>query len=304
MKKVITAMNDPYFNEKLRNTNKYEVIGKDIVYQEGIEEVLNTRKDIDLIILSDNLVGIEKITNVIEKIKKNKKSIEIIIFLKENDRDIENYLTTLKIHSIYPIEKKEEFLKKILHNNNYEIFDNIRNLRSEIYEKLKIENDPTNLHNINKNNNENTLKNANNEGLTKESNTNKVLNVRKNYVNHRYTKIDNKLNKSLKKSKNITSKHKCVKMVFFNNEKESQNLLKVVISLILKELKFNVLNLENNKNSLDKIDENEYDFMLLNDVDNYEYLKKYNNKNIFIYIIDSKYDFYRNIENIFKIIKK
>ena len=304
MKKVITAMNDPYFNEKLRNTNKYEVIGKDIVYQEGIEEVLNTKKDIDLIILSDNLVGIEKITDVIEKIKKIKKSIEIIVFLREKDRNIENYLTTLKIHSIYPIEKKEDFLKKNLQNNNHEIFDNIRNLRSEIYEKLEIKKAPKNLHNIKQNNNEKTSKSTNNKGLTKKNKTNKVLNVRKNYVNHKYTKIDNILNKSHKKHKNIISQHKCVKMIFFNNEKESQNLLKVVISLILKELKFKVLNLENNNNSLDKIEENEYDFILLNDIDNYEYLKKYNNKNIFIYVIDSKYDFYRNIENIIKIIKK
>ena len=40
MKKIITAVNNPNLNEKLKNENYIEVIGKDIQYKEGILEFL------------------------------------------------------------------------------------------------------------------------------------------------------------------------------------------------------------------------------------------------------------------------
>ncbi len=307
MKKVITAMNDPFFNEKLRNIDKYEVIGKDIVYQDGIEEVLNIKKDIDLIILSDNLVGKKKITDVIEKIKKLRENIEITVFLKEKDKDVEDYLNTLKIYNIYSIEKKEDYFEKIIQNNN-EIFDNIRKLKSEIYKKLEIKNDEESLHNYGDNKNEKSIEHTIYKESKQENKNNSIIKIKKNYANHKYYKKESnkerKMNEFKKNGKNITSKHNAIKIVFFNDERESQNILKVAISLILKELNYKVLNLENDKNRIEKIDNNEYDFILLNGIDSEKYLKMFNNKNNYIYIIDSRYDFYRNIENIIKIIKK
>ena len=100
-------MNDPFFNEKLRNIDKYEVIGKDIVYQDGIEEVLNIKKDIDLIILRDNLVVKKKITDVIEKIKKLENVDEVtynrnilLVNYKEGKNNLVDMIDYLKKESI------------------------------------------------------------------------------------------------------------------------------------------------------------------------------------------------------------
>ena len=45
--KILTAIGDPYINERLNEYENIEVIGKDIQYQEGILEILEIREDID-----------------------------------------------------------------------------------------------------------------------------------------------------------------------------------------------------------------------------------------------------------------
>ena len=44
--KIITAIGDPYINEKLKNIENCQVEGKDIQYQDGIIEVLEDRKSV------------------------------------------------------------------------------------------------------------------------------------------------------------------------------------------------------------------------------------------------------------------
>lgn len=44
MKKIITAIGNEEINKKLKQINLFNVIGYDIQYQEGILEVLETRK--------------------------------------------------------------------------------------------------------------------------------------------------------------------------------------------------------------------------------------------------------------------
>ncbi len=101
--KIITAIGEPYINNKLKEN--YEVIGKDILYQEGILEILDERKDIDLLILSDNLPLEYKFEELIEKILNKKKDIEIIVFLKNKKENIENFLNSKKIYKIYSLNE-------------------------------------------------------------------------------------------------------------------------------------------------------------------------------------------------------
>ena len=53
--KIITAIGNPYINEKLRTFENCQVEGKDIQYQDGIIEVLEEKKDIDIAIISNSL---------------------------------------------------------------------------------------------------------------------------------------------------------------------------------------------------------------------------------------------------------
>ena len=56
MKKIITAINNPIINEKLKK-EKIEVIGKDIQYKEGILEILENNKEINFILIDEKLPG-------------------------------------------------------------------------------------------------------------------------------------------------------------------------------------------------------------------------------------------------------
>ena len=109
--KIITAIGDPYINKKLKNIENCQVEGKDIQYQDGIIEVLEEKKDIDIAIISNNLPEEYNFYILINKIKMLKENIEIIVFLKEKNDDIEIFLNSKKIYKIY-----------YLNNENYEIF--------------------------------------------------------------------------------------------------------------------------------------------------------------------------------------
>ena len=108
--KVITAMGENFLNNELNKFPEYEVIGKDIIYREGILEILEVKNNINLIILSNKIPGECTFEALIEKLI-NYKNIEIIVFLKEKNENIEKYLNSKKIFKIY-----------FLNNNGYNLF--------------------------------------------------------------------------------------------------------------------------------------------------------------------------------------
>jgi len=75
--KIITALENPKTNEKLKKETDFEIIGNDIQYQEGIIEILEKNLSINLIIISELLPGEIGFKKIIEKIKVIKKEIEI-----------------------------------------------------------------------------------------------------------------------------------------------------------------------------------------------------------------------------------
>lgn len=117
--KVLTAIGNPYINEKLKNYENIEVIGKDIQYQEGIIEVLEIRDDIDLLIISNSLPKEYNFNILIDKILKIKNELEVIVFLESKDENIENFLNSRNIYKIYYLEKDyEKFFYNFLNSNN------------------------------------------------------------------------------------------------------------------------------------------------------------------------------------------
>ena len=125
MKKIITAINNPVINEKLKN-EKIEVIGKDIQYKEGILEILENNKEINFILINEKLPGEIKNEELINRIKKINKNIELIFFIKKENRKnininenkiVENEKLKQKIKIIsYEKEIKiESFLNFILY---------------------------------------------------------------------------------------------------------------------------------------------------------------------------------------------
>ena len=135
--KIITATGNPKINERLKQETEYEVIGKDIQYQEGILEALEEISDIEGIVLSNNLIEEIEFNLLISKIIDINKNIEIIVFLKEKDEEIEIFLNSKKIYKIYYLDNYESFFTNLNNKKiyNLDISKNIEDLKKIIYEE-------------------------------------------------------------------------------------------------------------------------------------------------------------------------
>ena len=144
MKKIITAIGNPKLNEELKKENNFEIIGKDLQYKEAILEILEENKKIDLIIMSENLLGNISFENLFEKINLINEKIKIIFILEKENNELKNILRKNNINEIYYKNKINLIeLKKIINkkeNINYEKIINKKenNNYKEIKRKNKI----------------------------------------------------------------------------------------------------------------------------------------------------------------------
>jgi len=140
MKKIITAIGNPFLNEELKKYDEYEILGPDILYQDGILEKLEKIKQIDFLILSELLPGETNIIDLITKIKEKNSKIEIIIILEKEKEELKNRLIEKGIFNIFYNNKitKEEIIKIINKkeiNSEEEIKEEIKLLKNMILEK-------------------------------------------------------------------------------------------------------------------------------------------------------------------------
>jgi len=105
LKKIITAINNPDLNLKLKELKMYEVVSKDIQYKEGILEILEKTEKVDTIILKEDIPGEKDLKEFVLDLLYLKNSLEIIIFLKNNDIETINFLKNKGISKIYSDEK-------------------------------------------------------------------------------------------------------------------------------------------------------------------------------------------------------
>ena len=122
MKNIITAINNPELNEEIKKEKKFKIVNKDIIYKEGIIEVLEEKKEINLIIINYDLPGKIEIEELIKKIKKINGKLEIIFILEKEDVEKEKKLKKLNIEKIYYNNKinKKSLIKIIKEEDNNE----------------------------------------------------------------------------------------------------------------------------------------------------------------------------------------
>ena len=123
--KIITALDNPKTNEKLKEETNFEIIGNDIQYQEGVIEILEKNEEIDLLIISELLSGEIEFIKLIEKIKLINKKIEIIVILKDENEETKNYLISKGIFNI--VYNNEITIKELII-----LINNIKNKNKEI----------------------------------------------------------------------------------------------------------------------------------------------------------------------------
>ena len=179
MKKIITAIGNPILNEYLKKEEDIIVIGNDIQYQDGIFELLEKDNNINLIIISEIIIGENTIEKLIEKIKIINKNIKIIIILENKNEELENKLIAKGIIKIFYHNNIEinKFIKFIKENKeNEELKQEINDLKNLILENKKVdeENKSKKINNKIKNN---LFEKLNNKYLNK-----KIVNQEKEII--------------------------------------------------------------------------------------------------------------------------
>ena len=171
--KVITAIGNPELNNKLQKVEEIEVIGKDIQYQDGILELLESNKNIDILIISEIISGNSGILELINNIKNINNKIKILIILEKENEQLKNNLIDIGIVNI-------------LYNNKTEINEIINLIKNEnINNEEEIKNEIKLLKQI-------ILENNIKSNLNQKEKTNKIFNIK------------NIVNKEIKNSKIIT----------------------------------------------------------------------------------------------------
>jgi flagellar biosynthesis protein FlhG len=139
MKKIITALAEPQLNNELKKEKDFIVIGKDIQYQEGVIEILETEKEVDFLIISEALPGNEKLENLIEKIKQINNEVNIVIILENKKEELEKNLYSKNVYLILynKIEIKEiiKLIKNKKEDENEKIKKEINDLKKIIIEQ-------------------------------------------------------------------------------------------------------------------------------------------------------------------------
>ena len=138
---IITALNNPNINKKLKEKTDFNIIGNDIQYQEGIIEMLEKNENINVLIISQILPGDIDFIALINKIISLNNNIKIIVILNNKSEEIKNILISKGIFNIFynneiTIEELIKIINKINENNkNMEINNEIIELKKIILEK-------------------------------------------------------------------------------------------------------------------------------------------------------------------------
>ncbi len=199
MKNILTAIGNEELNNELKKLNNFNIINSDIQYRDGILEVLEYKKEIDILILSNQIPGEIEIKDLINKIYLINNKIKIYFITNELDKDMIKFLKNKKVEIIF-------FENKI----------NLQEIINNIYDEKKI-----------------NYLNKNNIINNKENEINKNKNLKKE-IKEKNNKKNKKQNKNNKKIKNKIN-NLIYKKIINNKNKKRNKRKKLYIKIIIKE---------------------------------------------------------------------
>ena len=295
MERIITAIGNPIINKKLKENKKIKIIGKDIQYREAILEILEKDKNINYIILSEKIPGEIDIENLIKKIFKINRKINIIFLLKQENKEKEIILKKLNVKEIY-LERKLN-IKKIINIIKGENKVNDKKIKKEIKENKIIV--ITGLPKSGKT----TITILFTKILLEKNKKILLINLNKKIENN-YLKLIKINNKKIKEKKEIALNKNLniiynFKNIIENNEKYINKILKKI------KLKYDYILIDMNSNNKEKIKKEIYKnsnkilFLFIGNIfgikETEKILKKENNKFSIqeknLYLIQNKYLF-------------
>lgn len=250
MKKIITAINNPKLNEELKKENNFKIIGKDIQYREAILEILEKNSNIDMIILSEKILGEIKLETLIKKIRLIREEIKIIFILEKENNELEKLLLKNNIVDIYynnKINLKE--MIKIINKKEINMEEEIVRLRKMIEER------------------DNKDKEIENRKYKPKNKRQKDTNIIKEEIEKKVKNMLNKI-KKVNNSRNMSTKI----ITFSGNSKSGKTTLSLIISQYLSEKNYKVLLIDGD------FEKNDLSLILKRNKRKKNYLKKNKNK--------------------------
>ena len=128
----MTALLNEEVNKELRKDKEIEVISDDLLYQEAVLEKIKENKNVDFLLLNENLPG-EKIEDFIQKLSE----IKIIVFTEKSGKN-QIFYESKNIYNVFTNGEKsvDEIIKIIKEENYIEKLENeIEILKKAISEK-------------------------------------------------------------------------------------------------------------------------------------------------------------------------
>ena len=245
MQKILTAIDNPSLNNKLKEIKEFDVYENDLQYKEAIIDVLEKNNNFDILIIYENLPGEISINNLIKKIKNINNKINFIFILENKNEKLEKLLFEENIKNIFynkeiNINNFILKIKNIKFNNEEKLIEKINNLEKIIINKNnEILNYKNNLINLEKNKKLKII-------VFYKNDKNKIKN--KLFLNYsdKYYFIFIKINNKNNYNKNLLKNpEKIIFILELNNIEEIKKINKLINYLILNNLinknKINIL---------------------------------------------------------------
>ena len=246
MKKILTAIGNEKINNELNKIENFKVISNDIQYKEGIIEILENMQDIDFIILNSLLPGEINLIELIKKINLLNEKIKIILFIENNNPEIDKLLSDKKIY-------------KILYNNEIEIKDLINIIKdSEIINNEELKEEINKLKSIILENEKKNKFRHKIKSFFEDNIVNKILKNKKNIINSKSNKKDKDKNIKNKKVISITGPPSVGKSIFsinlakINSYENSENKILIIDADIINSSIHTILGLPKNSTTINK----------------------------------------------------
>ena len=246
MKKILTAIGNEKINNELNKIENFKVISNDIQYKEGIIEILENMQDIDFIILNSLVPGEINLFELIKKINLLNEKIKIILFIENNNPEIDKLLSDKKIY-------------KILYNNAIEIKDLINIIKdSEIINNEELKEEINKLKSIILENKKKNKFSHKIKSFFKDSIVNKILKNKKNIITCKSNKKEKNKNIKNKKVISITGPPSVGKSIFsinlakINSYENSENKILIIDADIINSSIHTILGLPKNSTTINK----------------------------------------------------
>ena len=117
--KILTALGNDFLYNKIKSHKEFNLYKNDILYREGILEILNKNKYFDIIIIYEKIIGEINFKDLINKIKIINNKIKIFFILEEKNEKLEKILYEENVTDIFYNNKINfnEFIFELKNNN-------------------------------------------------------------------------------------------------------------------------------------------------------------------------------------------